>query len=116
MKRVRYSASRVAAWFLEHGGQCHICGQKIHVGQVWEREHVIPLAQGGSDELDNQRPAHAVCHKGKTAKDAGDTARAKRREAAYLGIKKPKARPLPGSKASGWKRKMDGTIVRRGKP
>ena len=115
MTRKRYSAARVAAWFLEHGGVCHICAGKISAGQVWEREHVIPLAQGGSDELDNQRPAHAVCHKAKTAKDAGDTARAKRRQAAHLGVKPPKGRPLPGSRASGWKKKMDGTIVRRGK-
>lgn len=112
MPRKRYSASAIVAWFLEHDGRCHICGGKIMPGERWEREHLVPLAQGGSDDLDNQRPAHALCHKGKTAQDAGDTARAKRRQAAHLGIKRPR-RPMPGSRASGLKKRMDGTVCRR---
>lgn len=113
MTRQRLSTKqRVAVW-IAGGGACHICGGEIFAGQAWEIEHVIPLAQGGADELANMRPAHPVCHREKTAQDAGDTARAKRREAKHLGAKAPSRRPLPGGRRSPWKRLMDGTVVRR---
>ena len=96
------------------GGICHICAGKIQVGQAWEVEHVIPLAQGGEDGGDNLRPAHVACHRVKTSQDATDTAKAKRREARHLGIKRSTSRPLPGSKASGLRKRMDGTVSRRG--
>lgn len=102
-----------AALFLEHKGQCHICGGLIHPGQAWEVEHVIPLAQGGDDEPQNMRPAHAKCHRVKTADDAANTARAKRREAKHNGWRAPSKRPMPGSRASGWKQKLTGEWVRR---
>jgi 5-methylcytosine-specific restriction endonuclease McrA len=102
-----------AALFLDHKGQCHICGGMIQPGQAWEVEHVIPLAQGGDDEPHNMRPAHAKCHKAKTADDAANTAKAKRREAKHNGWRSPSKRPLMGSKASGWRKRMDGTVERR---
>lgn len=102
-----------AALFLDHKGQCHICGGLIQPGQAWEVEHVIPLAQGGDDEPHNMRPAHAKCHKAKTADDAANTAKAKRREAKHNGWRAPSKRPMPGSRASGWKQKLTGEWVRR---
>lgn len=35
-----------------------------------------------------------------------------RKKAAHLGIKR-KGKSMPGSKSSPWKRKMDGTVVKR---
>lgn len=95
------------------GGICHICAGWIQVGQAWEVEHVIPLAQGGEDGGDNLRPAHVACHRVKTSQDATDTAKAKRREARHLGIKRTTSRPLPGSKASGIRKRFNGTVERR---
>lgn len=102
MKRRSFSASARVAIFRHHGGICHICHGNIHVGQQWEVEHVIPLAQGGTNEIANTRPAHRDCHAGKTAKDAADTARAKRREARHIGAKPP---PKVQIKSAGFAKK-----------
>jgi 5-methylcytosine-specific restriction endonuclease McrA len=99
--------------FQEHGGICHICGGKIIIGQSWEVEHVIPLAQGGADAWENMAPAHVKCHRAKTAKDATDTARAKRREASHIGARAPSRTPLPFGRKSKLKRKISGEVVER---
>lgn len=111
--RRHLSTKTRAAIFLACAGECHICGGKIRTGEAWEAEHIIPLAQGGEDGGDNLRPAHAKCHKAKTAQDAADTARAKRREASHRGWKAPSVRPMPFGRKSPWKQKLNGTVVRR---
>lgn len=93
------------------GGICHICGEAILVSDKWDVEHVIPLEMGGDEKKGsaNLRPAHASCHKAKTAKvDVPQIAKAKRREAKHLGARK---RSTFGS--TKWKRKVDGTVERR---
>jgi 5-methylcytosine-specific restriction endonuclease McrA len=56
-----------------YGGNCYLCGLEIDFlsprkcgNQGWESgfhvDHLIPLSKGGSDTLDNVRPAHAVCN------------------------------------------------------
>ena len=62
-----------------YGSLCHICGTDIDltapriVGkQNWQMglhiDHVIPMAKGGSDTLDNVRPARALCNVRKGSK------------------------------------------------
>lgn len=62
-----------------YGTDCHICNEPIDLNaprqvgkEGWERgyhvDHVIPLSKGGSDELDNVRPAHGQCNIVKHAK------------------------------------------------
>lgn len=94
-------------------GLCHLCGQKIHVGQRWDVEHVKPLSMGGADDETNMQPAHASCHAGKTAAEAGPRAKADRIRARHLGIIAKPTRPIPGSKASGLRKRMDGSVERR---
>jgi len=113
MTRRRISTRERVAIFQRAEGKCHICGAVIWPGDAWDVEHRIPLAQGGDDDGDNLSPAHRDCHAAKTKRDAGDTARAKRLEARHIGAKAPSRAVIPGSKRSGWKRKLDGTIVRR---
>lgn len=101
--------------FTRAGGTCHICGGRIDgTRDRWDVEHVIPLALGGNEDKgsDNLQPAHAKCHARKTPEDAGRIAKAKRVEARHRGAKKPRS-IIPGSKASRWKRRLDGTIERR---
>lgn len=105
MRRKISTRERVAI-FQRWNGECHICGGRITVGEGWDVEHLIPLAQGGDDDGDNLRPAHRKCHAVKTKKDAADTARAKRREAKHIGAKTT-SRPLPGSRASGIRIRMN---------
>lgn len=99
--------------FMLHGGTCHLCGGKIGVGEAWDVSHDIPLELGGADDDANRLLAHRKCHRAHTASvDVPAIAKAKRREARHIGAKRT-ARPMPGSRASGWKRRMDGTVVRR---
>lgn len=57
----------------QHEGQCHVCG--LHGAD--QIDHVIPLAEGGSDGTENRRPIHSEpCHRIKTAEER---ARAQRR-------------------------------------
>lgn len=114
MTRRHISTRERVAIFSAAEGVCHICGATIDgTREAWDVEHVIPLAQGGDDHGDNLRPAHKACHAGKTARDASDTARAKRLAAKHTGAKAPGRAVIPGSKRSPWKRKLDGTIVSR---
>lgn len=113
MTRRRLSTKARLEVFTRAGGVCHICGATIWPGEPWEVEHVIPIAQGGEDGGDNLAPAHVDCHASKTAQDAANTARAKRLQARHLGAKAPSRAVVPGSKRSPWKKRLDGSVVRR---
>lgn len=100
--------------FTANDGRCDFCGQKIQIGQRWEVSHRRPLELGGTDTPDNMFPACYPCHREHTAKvDLPAIAKAKRREAIHLGAKATSKRPIPGSRASGWKRHFDGSVSRR---
>lgn len=112
VKRASISTKKRVALFQKHDGVCHICGGKISVGEAWQIEHIIPFAMGGADDESNWAPAHIKCHRTKTTDDVGKIAKAKRREARHLGVNVSRT-PLPFGKKSEFKRKLDGTIVRR---
>ena len=114
MTRRRMSNKRRAAIFAAHGGVCHICGEKIDgVREAWEADHIIALEISDDDSDANIAPAHERCHRAnKTPKDAKIIAKAKRVKAKHEGAHRPRS-IIPGSRASKWKRKVDGTLVRR---
>lgn len=89
-------------------GVCHLCEQRIQVGQAWEVEHVRPLALGGSDDESNMRPAHKACHKDKTKTDAASWSKAKRVKAKLYGIKRRSSLSHPTLR-----KKMNGEVVLR---
>ncbi len=97
------------------GGLCHICGEVINLarGDKMEVEHVIPLGLGGADDVTNWRPAHAACHRHKTKGDVKVIAKAKRVKAKHEGQFRPSRHIVPGSKASPFKKKPDGTVIDR---
>lgn len=126
-KRKPLTGLRRAKFFEDHDGICHICKCKIQVGEAWDDEHKIPRELANEDgeildpetgeymdvdDLRNRGPAHKACHKPKTAKDISTIAKCKRVKAKHIGAWRSKT-PMPGSKASGWKKKMDGTVVKR---
>jgi 5-methylcytosine-specific restriction endonuclease McrA len=78
-----------------------------------EFDHIIALRDGGENRETN---FHAICraaHATKTAREAKDRARVNSLKAKHLGYERKASQPMPGSKASKWKRRMDGTTVLR---
>lgn len=82
-------------------------------GEPWDCEDEIALVNGGERRESNLRPFLRAHHKAKTARDVAEKSRVYRRKRSHLGIRKS-AQPMPGSRASAWKRKMSGEVVRRG--
>lgn len=98
--------------FDRHGGICHISGRKIRAGEQWDCDHVIALALGGEHREYNLAPALRELHRAKTAQDVAQKSRIYRKRRSHLGIKKL-GKPIPGSKRSKFKKKLDGSVVRR---
>jgi len=112
IKRRTWSPRARRNLFLAHGGKCCVCGLPITF-KNWIVEHRVPLSMSGADDLSNIAPAHAHCAREKTSAEAGPRAKADRQGAVHVGAKVPKGRPMVGTKRSGFKRKMDGTVERR---
>lgn len=57
---------------------CHICGTPIDYDADWLSplsftvDHIIPLAKGGPDTLDNKAAAHRACNRSKSDKTEVD--------------------------------------------
>jgi len=97
--------------FERHNGVCHLSGRLIRAGEHWEIDHVVALILGGEHRERNLAPALVDKHREKTVQDVAEKAKVNRKRKAHLGIKKPSR--FPGSRDSGWKKKIDGTVVRR---
>lgn len=90
------------------------CGRKIR-GQDWQVEHDPALELGGVDKDDQCYVVCSWCVKGK---DASDHKQAAKNRNVYTSLHVPrkyrtKGRPMMGSRASGWRKRMDGTVERR---
>ena len=100
-----------------HDWVCVICSGKIDpVREKWILEHLLALAAGGTDTEDNMGPAHQKCAVEKTKSDLGIIAKINRVRSKHLGTKIKSGRPLPGTKRSRWKHKVNGEWVRRSCP
>lgn len=111
MSRREFPAKVKVAAFQRANGHCEKCGTYIIAGAQYD--HRIPDALGGEPTLENCVCLCAKCHRSKTSTvDVPMIAKAKRIEAKRVGAKKSK-NPLPGSRATRWKRKIDGSVVRR---
>jgi N6-adenosine-specific RNA methylase IME4/5-methylcytosine-specific restriction endonuclease McrA len=67
-------------------GKCEICPTVVDVSAYphqWEMDHRIPLAEGGTNALDNLRTLCIPCHRRVTKELAGRLARAKRATTIY---------------------------------
>lgn len=138
--RKEFSKGTMAAAFLAAGGKCEKCDCKLDPSNT-EYDHVLPCGLGGDNSLSNCQCLCVDCHKDKTKSDVKQIAKTKRQYNKDNGIKTrrkasipsrpfPKSNsslskgkgkskhkwsssPMPGSKASGWKKNMDGTVSRR---
>lgn len=88
-------------------GVCHICEQKIQVGEAWDVEHKRPLSMGGTNDPANLAPAHEDCHDGKSAKETTDRAKCDRMRAKHLGARKASGFKKPPPGYNPWTRRIE---------
>ena len=88
-------------------------GRKITPPMKWECDHVVAIANGGANAEFNLQVLCVICHLSKTQRDVDEKSRVVRKRLKHLGLRKAKGRPMPGTKASGIRKRMDGTVERR---
>lgn len=109
-KRAEFSKATCIARFKHAKGCCETCGNEIVGGA--EYDHAVPCAVGGTNDFDNCRCLCVRCHRIKTSKvDVPQIAKSVRIFEKRAGVRK--TRPMPGSKRSGLRKRMDGTVERR---
>lgn len=102
MRREFPKAVKIAA-FQRSAGHCEGCTAKLFAGGIFY-DHRIPDAMGGDPVLSNCDVLCKVCHDAKTRQqDVPSIAKAKRREARNIGVKKPRT-------ITRWRR-FDGSVV-----
>lgn len=101
--------------FLRFDGQCQGgCGRRIIAGKRWVCDHKQAIINDGANRENNLQPICDLCDRAvKTPADVAEKAVTARKRSAHLGIKPRQSRPMPGSKASGIRKRMDGTVERR---
>jgi 5-methylcytosine-specific restriction endonuclease McrA len=97
--------------FERHGGVCHLSGRRIAAGEPWDCDHVRALVNGGEHRETNLAPALRDKHREKTAEDVAEKAAVRRKALAHHGIRKRSS--FPCSKDSPFKKKLDGSVVKR---
>lgn len=89
------------------------CRAKLSTGNIFY-EHIICDGIDGEPVLENCAVLCKSCWRIKTRKyDQPIVAETKRQSRKHLGIRKAKGSPMMGTKASGWKKRMDGGVERR---
>jgi len=100
--------------FIKFNGRCQICTRKIEPGERWVCDHKQAIINEGANNEDNLWPICDWCDKKtKTPADVAEKSITYRKRLKHHGLKKPKGRPIPGSKRSGLKRRFDGAVVKR---
>lgn len=113
MRREFPTKIKLAAWALAKC-KCERCSVQIRPGNGPHYDHRVPDAVNGEPTLANCQVLCKTCHGIKTAKvDVPAIAKTKRVLTGVARAERPKSRPMPGSRASAWKRRMDGTVVKR---
>lgn len=94
-------------------GKCAECGVRIGGSVRAAFDHVVALVNGGENRETNLQLLCLPCHSQKTRSDVAEKAATYRKRLTHLGIKPRKGHPMPGSKASGIRKRMNGTVERR---
>ena len=88
------------------------CNAPVDIG-CFVYEHLNPAWMSDDASLENCAVYCLRCAKVKTKLDVQNIAKAKRIIAKRTKTKKPRGRPLPGTKRSGWKKSVGGKVERR---
>jgi 5-methylcytosine-specific restriction protein A len=108
IKRTPLNLRQKEVLWAKQSGLCAVekCRRPLKHGD-FEDDHWTPLHLGGTNELSNRRLICRVpCHREKTAAESKLQAKAKRLK--YGRTKS--GRPMPGTKASGIRKRMNGTV------
>lgn len=97
--------------FNAYSGICYLSGTIIRPGDDWDLEHILAMCNGGENREGNLAPALKPPHKIKTKNDLRIKAKNDRVRKKHIGIRKPST--FQGSRDSIWKKKIDGSVVRR---
>lgn len=91
---------------------CPDCGRPILEGEACDFDHAVPLINHGRHAEGNLRAVHRRCHRLKTAREAQERAEARLHIKKAFGLQAPRGRPLPGTRASGLRKRMSGKVER----
>lgn len=112
MPRREFSPKIMVEAFKRAGGKCQRCTARLSVGK-FAYDHVIPDALGGEPTLENCEVLCTSCHGVKTNRtDIPTIAKVKRVKINHIGARHSSS-PMPGSKASRWRKPMRGPAVLR---
>lgn len=113
--RRKLTQAETAQLWLRQKGRCNCgCGERLIAGQI-DIEHQLPIALGGSNDLDNLSLWLREHHKVKTRDDVKRIAKANRQRKAHTTgrSRARKGRPMQGRGFDKtWRRRMDGTVER----
>lgn len=98
--------------FDRYKGCCATCTRPIRGSLRPEYDHIIALINGGENRESNFQLLCDTCHGEKSRSDVKIKSKIARVRKRHLGIRKPSR--FPGSRDSKFKKKMDGTVVKRG--
>lgn len=100
--------------FYRDSGICQCgCTRMIYAGERWQTDHTVAIINGGENRESNLRTLLVKHHAEKTRADVAEKAKVYRKRAKHIGVQPRKGRPMPGSKASGIRKKFNGTVERR---
>ncbi len=81
---MRYDKEMLRRIFAKTDGRCHVCWSSLAYSNygahgnrgAWEVDHATPLAEGGTDRLNNLYPACTSCNRSKQASSSRSARRA----------------------------------------
>lgn len=88
------------------------CGVMLKRGQ-YQTDHIKACWEGGKATVENGRLICLPCHAKKSGEEGRLTQAADRKGRKDRGTRPKTSRPMPGSKASGLRKRMNGTVERR---
>jgi 5-methylcytosine-specific restriction endonuclease McrA len=95
------------------GGRCHRCNRKIGPADSWTLEHLTALILGGANRESNLGVTCEWCLPAKNGEDQAAKSKLAHISKRHHGIRPRQSRPMPGSRASGFKKCVSGKVVRR---
>lgn len=93
--------------------RCHSCGRKINgATESWTCEHLISIINGGENRESNLDLTCCNCLPAKNAADVAIKSRTAKLRKKTILPRKAKGRPMPGTRASGIRKRMNGNVER----